>query len=249
MQFHTLRGRAVLISLVLLLVISLNLFSGSARNFFYSVTSPLLSFFWNQGHTFSENREDVLRSQVLLLEQRVLELEALEEENASLRTALGLGIKEKFRFSEVHILARDPGEDIVLINKGSSEGVSPGMPLVSPSMVVMGKVLEVSEDFSKVILLSHPQSSFDAKVAGKNVSGLVKGESRFKASLSLVARDAELEVGDTVVTTKLGGVFPENLLVGTVESIQSNPADPFQSASLELFSQKENVNLFFVITN
>ncbi|MDP2637424.1 MAG: rod shape-determining protein MreC [bacterium] len=261
MQFHTLRSRAVLISLVLLLVASLNLFSGSTRNFFYSISSPVLSFFWIQGSGFSgffsnvfsgsdvKNENDALRSRVRSLEQQVLELQAAEEENAQLRTALDLGVKQKFEFLETSILSRDPGEDSVLVNKGTLDGVVPGMPVITPHMVLLGRVGVVSQDFAKVLLVSHPGSSFDARVAGKDTAGLVKGESRFNAAFSLVARDKSLEQGDLVITTKLGGVFPENLLVGEVENISSNVADPFQSASLKLFSQEERVNLFFIITN
>jgi len=247
MQFSSLRSRAVLISLVLLLVVSLNLFSSNVRNFFYSLTSPVLSFFWEKG-SGGENETELLRSQVHSLVQRLVSLEGTEEENEQLRKALDLEIPEKFEFLETHILARDPGEDSILIDIGEKQGVKSGMPVITPSSVLIGKVGEVLEDFSKVLLVSHPEVSFDGKVVGKDISGLVKGNGRFGAAFSLVSKEKSLEKGDIVVTTKLGLVFPENLLVGEVQSLSSNPADPFQSATLFLLSEQENLGLFFVIT-
>ncbi|MDO8577487.1 MAG: rod shape-determining protein MreC [Candidatus Wildermuthbacteria bacterium] len=248
MQFSSLRSRAVLISLVLFLVVSLNLFSGSVRNFFYSLTSPALSFFWEKG-SGGESETELLRSQVHSLIQRLLSLEETEKENVQLRKALELEIPERFEFFEAHILARDPGENSILIDIGGKEGVKSGMPVITPSSVLIGKVGEVLNDFSKVLLVSHPEVSFDGKVAKKDISGLVKGNGRFGADFSLVSKEKGLEKGDIVVTTKLGLVFPENLLVGEVQSLSSNPADPFQSATLGLFSKEENAGLFFVITN
>ncbi|MDO8633291.1 MAG: rod shape-determining protein MreC [bacterium] len=248
MQFSSLRSRAVLISLVLLLVVSLNLFSSNVRNFFYSLTSPVLSFFWEKG-SGGESETELLRSQVHSLVQRLVSLEGTEEENEQLRKALDLEIPEKFEFLETHILARDPGEDSILVDIGKKQGVKIGMPVITPSSVLIGKVGEVLDDFSKVLLVSHPEVFFDGKVAGKDVSGLVKGNGRFGADFSLVSKEKSLEKGDVVVTTKLGLVFPENLLVGEVQSLSSNPADPFQSATLGLFSKQENLGLFFVITN
>lgn len=247
MQFSSLRSRAVLISLILILVVSLNLFGSSVRNFFYSLTSPVLSFFWEKGNG-GESETELLRSQVHSLLQRLLSLEETEKENEQLREALELEIQKKFEFLEAHILARDPGEDSILIDKGEKQGVKSGMPVITPSSIVIGKVGEVLEDFSKVLLVSHPEVSFDGKVAGKDISGLVKGNGRFGAAFSLVSKEKSLEKGDIVVTTKLGLVFPENLLVGEVQSLSSNPADPFQSATLSLFSKQENLGLFFVIT-
>lgn len=247
MQFHTLRSRAVLISLVLLLVVALNVFSKSARNAFYSLSSPALSFFWELG-SGGESEKELLHSQVNTLLQELARLEAAEQENEQLRKAMNLDISKKFEILEARVIAKDPGEDSILINKGGSSGVETGMSVITASEAVVGRVSEVFSEFSKVLLLSHPEVSFDAKVASKNTFGLVKGEGRFRSVFSLVPQDASLQVGDTIVTTKLGQVFPENLIVGEVETLLSNPADPFQSALLKLFSLEENLTMLFVIT-
>lgn len=261
MQFSSLRSRAVLISLVLLVFVSLNVFQSGIRNFFYSLSSPLHSFFWSQGRGFSDfflnvfkagtlkQENEFLQGQVHFLTQQLVLFEEQQKENEELRKALGLGIQKNFEVIATNILARDAGEDSVLIDKGADAGIGKGMTVITPSSVLIGKIGEVFENFSKVLLLSNPSSSFDAKVTEKDVSGLVKGEGRSRVAFSLVPKEKSLEKGDVVITSKLGGVFPENLLVGEVESVSSNPADSFQLAYLKLFSETEDPVLLFIITN
>ena len=81
------------------------------------------------------------------------------------------------------------------------------------------------------------------------VAGVVKGSGGLLAYLDLVSSNATLNDADTLITSGLEGIFPKNLLIGKITSVDKNDAKPFQTAKIQPFFSTQNIDTFFVITN
>jgi rod shape-determining protein MreC len=119
-----------------------------------------------------------------------------------------------------NVIGRDPSywNSTMIIDKGLSNGVRQGMPVVNASGVV-GKIAEVGQDSSKVILLTDPQFSVAALIQEPRESGLVSGTLQGVCRMKYIRSDAKISVGDKVITSKLSSSFPDGLLIGEIISV------------------------------
>ena len=253
-------GIVLIFTAILFLVLNLTNFSKDVKNFFYLISSPIQEFFRGGGDSAScflcsilekedlqkENEELKLKIQELLTEKA--NLEELKKENQALREALDLGLKEEFKLVLADFVSKDFDDDLISINKGSEEGISEGFPVITQQKNLVGRVVEVYDNFSKVMLISHKNSSFDANITGTEIYGVVKGKGDFKVNLELIPREEEIKKDDLLVTTTLEGIFPKGLLVGQVKEFKKTDVDPFQQAEINLFFNIKNLNYLFVIT-
>jgi rod shape-determining protein MreC len=142
------------------------------------------------------------------------------------------------------IVGKDPSLwfRTLTINRGSSDGIQKGMPVVTVEGVV-GQILTSSPNFSKVLLATDPNSAVEVITQKTRVHGIVKGLGRDAVfGLNYVLKSAVVEKGDFVLTSGLGGVFPKGLMVGTVSEIEKSRRGMFQKVEIEPavdFSQLE----------
>lgn len=106
----------------------------------------------------------------------------------------------------------------VFCDKGSLHGVKKGMAVVSPEGAV-GKVVTVSPHMSKVLLTTDPSSSIDAFVQRSRAKGIIEGKNNGRCHLKYLLRTDDVRVGDKVLTSGIGGIFPKGLLMGEVTRI------------------------------
>ena len=143
------------------------------------------------------------------------------------------------------IIGKDPSLwfRTLTIDRGSSDGVQKGMPVVTVEGVV-GQILTSSPNYSKVLLATDPNSAVDVITQKTRVQGIVKGMGRNAFSLNYVLQSAAVEKGDFVLTSGLGGVFPKGLLVGTVSNVTKSRRGMFQKIDITPavdFSQLEHL--------
>jgi rod shape-determining protein MreC len=252
--------------LVLLLLLGLGLglvnyfgLDKSIKNAFFLVSQPVQKFLWSKSLALNDFFETIgktddrkkMESKILELQTRLAKLEGLEKENQNLRKALGLGLEKEFWLLLAETLAKDPLADTLLINKGSNDGVKTGMPVITPEKALVGRIEETFPDFSRVMLVSNRQSSFDAEflnTEGKNVIGIIKGEGALKAVFTLIPQDSQVSAGDQVTTISLGNVFPKGLLVGEISFLEPSDVKPFQSAQLKLAFSLGSIDQLFIVT-
>jgi len=234
----------------------LNLSSQSVRGTFSSFLSPIQSLLWKAGTSTVEifskvpqERTRELKTKNLLLYQELLSLQEVVKENERLREALEVALKEEFDLLFAEIIGKEVDRDVLLLNKGTAEGVEQGMPVITQSKVAVGSIGEVFEHTSKVLLLSLKGSSSDVKIQGKEMIGVLKGQGRYRVLLDFIPRKEELLEGDAVVTSALGGVFPDNLLVGDVKSVEKSDLTAFQGGKVELFFHPRKENSLFILKN
>ncbi|MDO9515863.1 MAG: rod shape-determining protein MreC [Syntrophales bacterium] len=115
----------------------------------------------------------------------------------------------------------------VLIDKGTTNGVEIGFPVVA-AQGVAGRVIEVSWNVSKVLLLVDYNSNIDAIVQRNRCQGVLQGRDRVGCELKYVQSSEDIRVGDVVISSGLAGVFPKGLLLGTIAEVDKTQTDLFQ---------------------
>jgi rod shape-determining protein MreC len=107
----------------------------------------------------------------------------------------------------------------VLVDRGTQHGVEPGHPVITHEGVV-GVVTATSSHAAKTMLLLDRQSAVDALVQRSRARGVLRGIGRERLEFEFVVRNADVVVGDEVVTSSLGGVFPKGLRLGRVVELR-----------------------------
>jgi rod shape-determining protein MreC len=175
------------------------------------------------------------------LRQRIARL---EEENLQYREAIVSS--ERFQrlagFRESHEVPMVPANVVhqdlspwfrsVIIDQGTGAGILPGMPVVTDQGVV-GVVSGTAPGASKVLLLIDPQSRVDAYVQRSRARGSVRGAKGRECNFDYVLRDEDLAVGDLLLTSGMGEVFPKGLVIGHVTSVERRPYGLFQQAQIK----------------
>jgi len=245
------------IAVVILAIVLLNVFQKEVRNFFYCISSPVQKVLWKAGERSSgflegiirtgnlKNKLDELSSKNQELLSQIIILQELEEENDILREALGIGLQKEFKLALTQVIGKDMSQDFLLIDKGVKDGISENMPVITQQKVLVGRIGETYDKFSKVMLISNKDSSFDAKV--NDISGIIKGQGNFKILFDLIPREKDLFQGDIVVTSALGGFFPGGLLIGEIKEVQKSDVEPFQQAEIESFFDISQTETLFII--
>ena len=182
-----------------------------------------------------------------LLQYRTANIEYREALATNVRLQKLLEMKESLPPPTLtaEIVGKDPSLwfRTLTINRGSSDGVQKGMPVVTVEGVV-GQILTSSPNYSKVLLATDPNSAVDVITQKTRVHGIVKGLGRDAFGLNYVLKSAVVEKGDFVLTSGLGGVFPKGLMVGSVLEITNSRRGMFQKIEIEPavdFSQLEHL--------
>jgi len=244
----------------ILIILAFNFFQKEIKTFFYTISSPIQKSLWQTGDVISDffggmvktkdqNKEnEELRLKIQELSGEKAELKDLEQENKILREALRIGLQKDFKLSLAEVISKDISQDFVLINKGSRDGILKDMPAITQQKVLCGKVSEVYEKFSRVMLLSDKKNSFDVKIMDKEIYGLIKGEGNLRLFLDFIPQGEDLREGDLVVTTQLSKIFPKGLLVGQVKEVLKGDIESFQQAEIEsTFKIKDGQILFIIL--
>lgn len=260
MRLSLKKNKILIIIIGVLIIISLNFYQREIKNFFYSFSSPIQKFLWQKGQRISDFFEGIVKTESLKKELEGLKLEnqkllseiaflrEVKEENETLREALGIGLPEEYNLAFAEIIGKDLNEDYILINKGSEAGIAEGQAVITESKILLGRISEVSQNFSRIMLISNKKSFLDAKIQNREIQGIVEGRGDFLLSLSHIPKNKEIQTGDFVVTTSLGEIFPEGLLIGKVEEVERSDIKPVQEAKISpLFDLTQLENVFIVL--
>ena len=177
----------------------------------------------------------VLRENQLLLQARLQKIEALDTENRHLRELLSSSgkLEERVLIAEIVSAAQDPYRQQVIINKGARDGVYKGQALVD-AQGVMGQVIRVNPATAIALLLTDPNHSIPVEInrTGLQTFALGRGDGQ-NLSLPYLPGNADVQVGDLLVSSALGGRFPAGYAVGKVQELKHEPGEHFMEALAE----------------
>ncbi|PIP25199.1 MAG: rod shape-determining protein MreC [Candidatus Nealsonbacteria bacterium CG23_combo_of_CG06-09_8_20_14_all_36_12] len=272
-KFSQTKNKILIVLIIILIISILSFFQKEVKNFFYLISSPIQKTFWQTGQKVSdffefwvklkslEEKNKELEGKNLQLLSEMAQLKELKKENEILRKALELELQKEFKLEIAEVISRDPSQDFILIGKGTKDGIEKDMAVITQEKALCGKVSEVYENFSRVMLISSNLSSFDAKIltpkltegytlgSDIDIYGIVKGKGGLNLDLTLVPKEKEIKEGNLVATTSLGGIFPKGLLVGEIKQVKKSDIEPFNSASLKPLFNLQDLKVVFLITN
>ncbi|MFT7413870.1 MAG: rod shape-determining protein MreC [Methylophagaceae bacterium] len=190
---------------------------------------------------FFEDREQLkgkntaLEATNLLNNVRLLKLQNLERENTRLRELLGSSFRltERVLVAELLSVDLDPFSQQVVLNKGLSDGVFNGQPVLD-AHGVMGQVTEVTRFSSRAILLTDPSHGLPVQINRNGLRAVAIGRGMGESlQLEHLTHNADLRVGDVLVTSGLGGRFPVGYPVGTIISIHFPQGKAFADIAIK----------------
>lgn len=170
-----------------------------------------------------------LHQENLRLRARQMKLEALQAENLRLRNLLDSSLKlgDRVLAAELSAVDLDPYKHQVLIDKGSLSGVFNGQTIVDAE-AVMGQVIHVNPFSATVLLITDPHHALPVQVLRNGLRSIALGTGRLdQLELPYLPNDADIQVGDLLVTSGLGGRYPAGYPVAEVVQVARQPGQPF----------------------
>jgi rod shape-determining protein MreC len=176
----------------------------------------------------------ILENEVAKNQASLAKYSGIEEENKTLREQLLLLPKNKFQLVSADVIAHsnDGGKDALIINRGSRDGIKENMPVIVNDGVVVGKIARADNLVATVMLITDADFKLVAIVKGTKSPGLIQGTKGLDVSLKEVPRAEKINIGASVVTTGVDGIFPPDLLVGKIRSVEAPENEIFQSAKV-----------------
>ena len=205
----------------------------------YAVDVPIRAGEWVADVTSTREalikQNDQLRLGNLRLRVELEKMDALRSENERLRGLLGSPIKtsDKMLVAELLSVDMDPYSRRIMLNKGRRDGVYAGQSLVD-SRGVMGQVTSVGPFSSSALLITDPSHALPVQVQRTGLRAVAAGTGAADVlTLSHIPNNADVRVGDLLVTSGLGGRFPSGYPVGRVVSVKRDSGQAFSQVDIE----------------
>lgn len=150
-----------------------------------------------------------------------------------LERLLGFKAQVPLEVMPAEVVGKDPGSwsKTVVINRGQGDGLRRGMAVVTEEGVV-GQIIQVTPKYAKVLLITDARSAVDAVVQRTRSGGVVTGRSTDTCLLKYLPLGEELRVGDRIVSSGVGGIFPKGFPIGTIKRIGRDSRNLFQEGEV-----------------
>lgn len=177
-----------------------------------------------------ENRQ--LREKQLVLEARLGKFQALEAENHRIRELLSSAsnLSERVLIAEIVSINQDPYRHQITLNKGMRDGVYRGQALVD-AYGILGQIVEVGPRTSQALLITDPDHGIPVEInrTGLQTIAVGRGDGR-GLKLPFLPSNADVQVGDLLMSSALGGRFPAGYPVGQIYDVKHNAGEHFMEA-------------------
>ena len=215
-------------------------------------SAPIGMFDWAQEVTRSRSSLELDREQLQLENERLrieqLELQSLQAENAELRRLLDVSQRQPARLlqGQVQSISTDPFIHQVTISRGSNAGVEEGFPVLSAEGLV-GQVIAVYPHAADVLLISDGRHQIPIQVQRSRIRGIARGIGRWdQLEMVNLPETADIQVGDILETSGLGGRYPQGIPVARVTGVTQLSGQPFARVIAEPLSALNRLNLVMI---
>ena len=250
----------------LLIIGTLLFFSGQkvfgfSENIFLEIARPFQRIGFNLGESFSQTwsffssignlkkENSALMEENLRQKATIANLKDTQKENVLLRQELNLTPSKELSLAGAWVIGQDGTKlgSWLTIDKGEADGVVVGQSVVIHQRILVGKVSVVYPHQAKVTLLSDFESVINARDLETGARGVVRGEYGLGIALDMVDQTESLRVGDTIMTSGLGGGTQADLLIGKVQSLKLSEDKLFQKAVLAPAVKYQELSLVFLV--
>ncbi len=209
----------------------------------------LFSISEDQVALVAENEE--LKNQVAELQNRIIQLQQNLNEADILYALLGFARSSPDeQYVPAKVIGKDPSPFLkyILIDQGSDAGIRAGMPVVTNKGLV-GRIDAVTASASRVRLITDSTSMINAVVVDVDAECVVQGSITGDITIEMVSQDVNLEPGQVVQTSGLGGDYPADFIVGQVLNVNQINNEIFQSASVLPAEDFNSLQAVLVVSN
>lgn len=192
-----------------------------------------------------------LEAEVARLQAQVIDLQQQVSEVQMLSTLLGFvraNPENEYVSAAVIGVDTSPFLRYVIINRGSDDGLRRGMPVVTHQGLV-GRIASVLPNAARVQLITDSSSRVNVQLQKSGAEVSLNGTLTGDLSLESIPQDAQVDVGDIIVTSGLGGDYPPDLIVGQVSGVRHRPSELFQTASVQPVVDFAALKVVLVIKN
>jgi len=196
-------------------------------------------------------RNSELEVQVSQLQSQIIELQERLSESQVLYALLDFARSNpQHEYVAATVIGREisPFIQYIIIDKGSNQGIRHGMPVVTQQGLV-GRIDAVIANASRVQLISDSNSVVNVQLQSGKIEAQLRGTLTGEVVLEMIPQDANIESGEVLLTSGLGGNYPANIFIGQVLSIRKLENALFQSASIQPIVDFSSLNAVLVITN
>ncbi len=204
---------------------------------------------WTHAATLARDEQDALRRQHIEMAQLSTHAAQLAAENEQLRRLLNISEEISQHSVAVEVFYVPPNffSHRLVFNKGTRDGIRPGMPVIDEGGVV-GQIIRVTPYSSEAALLIDDQVSIPVQVLRNGLRLIAFGSNEVgKIEVRYLTASADVREGDTLVTSGIGGLFPAGLPVGRIEKVDRDPGTGFAMAVAQPLSHPERYRHFLVL--
>ena len=202
------------------------------------------------------DENEKLQAENAALRQRMVDYDAMKAENEAFKDLARIQEENpEYEYASGFIIGRDPLERFggFTVDLGTLNGVEKNDIVVSDQGYLVGIVLEAGLNSSKVITILSPSLNAAGVVSRTRDNGILTGSAEHSpeglCTFTNLSRDTQATVGDEIITTGLGGVFPANILVGTVEELVPESSGKSMVAIIRPGQEIDSLKHVFIITN
>lgn len=197
----------------------------------------------SQTRSALREENEQLQNQLSELEMAVQRLNFLENENSRLRALLGSEVRQTSRrmVAEVVAVATNPFSHQLVINKGTSNGVYVGQPVLD-NLGILGQISSVGRNTARVLLISDQSHAIALRAERNDIRMIAQGVGDLQSvDLKFIPHSTELKEGDVLLSSGLGGVYPEGYPVARITRIDRNERLQYANVSASPFAQLDRV--------
>ena len=198
-----------------------------------------------------QNRNDQLEAEISGLQTQVIQLQQQLKDTEVLAALVDFSQSNpESVYKAASVIGRDPSPFLhyVIINVGSNDGIRRGMPVVTNQGLV-GRIDAVIADASRVQLVTDPNSAVNVRLQNADTDGLLIGSVTGDLGLEMISQDVDVQEGDVVLTSGLGGDYPADLLVGQLINLRKRDYELFQQAGIQSTVDFSRLEIVLVIMN
>ncbi len=212
---------------------------------FTSLEEVVKNYVWL---TDLRRENEALKSQIAQLQNQVTTYQEAFIENQRLRRLLDFKKATGYKTVAAQVVVHDLTGwfQTLLVDKGFEDGVRADMPVVNEEGVI-GRILEVSDHYSRVLLITDQGCAVDAIDVRNRVRGILCGKDANGCILKYVNANLDMEEGDLIITSGKDGIFPRGLRLGVVHTVYRDPAGMFQRIDVKPLVQLSRIQEVLIL--
>lgn len=198
-----------------------------------------------QDHAQTQTRLTELEIENARLQSLIDDSAILKQERTFLEEQQLTGVSAKiFGVSDLN------GTDVFILNKGTQHGVTLGAPVIVGEGLLIGKIVNVDETRSYLMLITEDNSSIGAVILNATHSpGLVQGSRGLSLSMELIPQGETIDVNDYVITSGIEKGVPQGLVIGQIDVVSKEESALFQRATIKLLQPLDRFSVVNIITS